>query len=409
MRPNLHSLCRHSLCRLPLLPLVALASCAASGAGDEDASVAAVTAACTGQDSSDQPTARALPAASRADLQATLDAVVAAGVAPGVALSVDHPAYRKFSAAAGVADIDTGEPLTAAHRLRAGSMLKTAVATAVLQLVEHRRLSLDARLTDVLPPAITAKVAEAATITVHMLLDHTAGVPEVTGGAFNEAVIADPTKIWTIDEYLDLAAARPRLFPPGGGWAYSNTDYLLLGEVLTATTGRPWRETIERRVFARADLAHTSLPRPGNPACDGCSRGYELFNGVLLDLTEVDPSMAGAAGGDALITTTGDLARFLSELLAGRLFDRPATLALMKSFVAAPLPAEAQTHYGLGLARFQVGGVEMFGHLGGTAGFQGFMLMAPATGVVVTGYMNHRPGGLGNFIVPVLQAVGRLP
>jgi D-alanyl-D-alanine carboxypeptidase len=184
--------------------------------------------------------------------------------------------------------------------------------------------------------------------------------------------------------------------------------YILIGEIVTAVTGAPWREVVKRRVFDRAGLEHSSLPRPGHPACPGCARGYELLAGELVDLTEVDPSMAEAAGGCALITTTADLARFLRALLAGALFDRPGTLALMKSFVDAPLPQEGQTHYGLGLARVQFNGKEMLGHYGNTAGYGGFMLADTATGIVFSGSMNQR-GNLGALIIPAIQAVGRLP
>jgi D-alanyl-D-alanine carboxypeptidase len=390
-----------------LVPVFTLGACLDPAATTDDETSAATTACAA--DTAESTTGGRFPDAVRRDLQQTLDAVVASGVAPGVGITIHHPAHRGFSASAGVADRNGAVPLTPAHRLRAGSMLKTAVAVAVLQLVERRRLSLDASLTELLPRSTISKVAEAENITVRMLLSHTAGVPEFTGDVFTEAVLDNPTRVWTVDEFLDLSAAQPRPFAPGAGWAYSNTGYILLGEVLEATTGEPWRETVERRVLARAGLTHSSLPRPGNPACRGCSRGYELIAGELIDFTKVDPSMAGAAGGDALITTTGDLVQFLRALRANRLFDRPATLALMQTFVAAPVPEEAQTGYGLGLTLYDVNGAELIGHLGGTAGFQGFMLLDTSTGVVISGHMNRRPGGLGNFILPVLAAVARIP
>jgi len=79
----------------------------------------------------------------------------------------------------------------------------------------------------------------------------------------------------------------------------------------------------------------------------------------------------------------------------------------MLAFNDAKVPEEAQTGYGLGIARFQAGEIELYGHLGGTAGFQGFVVFQPATGVVTSGYMN-RTGDFGAFIVPVLDAVARI-
>jgi D-alanyl-D-alanine carboxypeptidase len=392
---------RFPLCLASLLTVACCADPDAPGAAPPDQLLAETTAACAGS-------AAPLPAGSQSDLQQTLAAIVAGGAAPGVTLTVDHPGYRRFSAAAGVADLATREAIEPGDRFRAGSMLKTAVAAAVLQLVERGKLSLDARLTRLLPPAITSRVAEAEHITLRMLLSHTGGVPEPVDAAFRQVVFEDPARIWTLDDYLTLSAAHPRPFPPGAGWQYSNMDYILAGEILTAAGGAPWREIVKRRVFDRAGLAHSSLPRPGNAECNGCARGYEPIAGDLIDLTEVDPSMAGAAGGGALVTTSADLVRFLGALLAGELFDRPETLAIMTSFVDAPLPNEGQTHYGLGLARIQFAGMDLIGHYGSTAGYNGFMLKDTATGVVFAGAINQ-DRGLGALVPPVIQAIGRLP
>lgn len=378
------------------LALVAAASAAACSDDDDD-------------DDDDVPvTDPEFPAAAAAELQQTLDQVVAEGVAPGVSLTVEHPVHHRFVGVAGVASRESGAALTAAHRFRAGSMLKTAVAAAVLQLVERGERSLDEKLTAVLPAATANRIPEAEKITLRMLLNHTAGIPEFSDEEFDAEVMRNPRRVWSVAELLELSGAQPRPFAPGAGWMYSNADYVLLGEVIEVTTKRAWRKIVDERVLRRAGLHHSKLPPPGDASCDGCARGYELIDGALSDLTEVDPSMAGAAGGDALITTPSDLAQFLGALDRGELFDEPGTLALMKTFTPAPVPEEAQAGYGLGLMSFELGDVQLVGHLGGTAGFQGFMMKDTRTGVVVSGLMTTR-GDLGAFILPVLEAVARIP
>jgi len=199
----------------------------------------------------------------------------------------------------------------------------------------------------------------------------------------------------------------PRMFEPGAGWSYTNTDYVLLGKVLETATGEPWRDTVRRNVLARANATKSELPAEGDPSCPACSRGYHPQGDTLVDMTEGDPSMAGAAGGEALISTPEDLAKLLRAVANGRLFNEPGTLELMTTFVDAPVPQEAQTGYGLGLTRFQVGDVELVGHIGSTAGYQSFVLFQPGSGIVVSGSMN-RYGDLGSFIMPVLGAVARI-
>lgn len=287
-------------------------------------------------------------------------------------------------------------------------MLKTAVAVAVLQLVEQRKLSLADPLDRILPADIARQVPQAHTMTLRMLLNHTSGLPEAAGDDFDLLVLANPTRTWTLDDYLARARTLPREFEPGQGWAYSNTNYLLLGAVITQATGQPWRQVVQARVFARAGLADSALPNPGDTRCTGCARGYEWIGGRYVDTTEVDPSVAEAAGGSAWISAPADLNRLLRALFASRLFDQRDTLDTMLTLIPAPLPEEAREGYGLGLMKFSLDGVVYWGHLGGTAGYNSFMLIQPASGLTVGGYINTR-GDLAALLVPVLQAVAQIP
>lgn len=348
-----------------------------------------------------------LPAASIDDLTRTMDGVVGGGIAPGVSITVDHPKYERWSGAAGVKSLDTGEALATSDRFRGGSILKVAVAAAVLQLVESGALSLDASLPELLPGDIAQRIDGAESITLRMLLGHTSGLAEFDDAAFHALYAADPMRIWTFDELLERALAMPRTFEPGAGWAYTNTGYVLLGKILETATGEPWRDTVRWNVLTRADTSKSELPAEGDPSCPGCAHGYHPQGDALIDMTQGDPSMAGAAGGEALITTPEDLAKLLRTLASGRLFEKPETVALMTTFVDAPVPNEAQTGYGLGLTRFQVGDVELYGHIGSTAGYQSFVLYEPSSGIVASGSMN-RYGDLGAFIMPVLGAVSRI-
>ena len=134
--------------------------------------------------------------------------------------------------------------------------------------------------------------------------------------------------MWKVSEFLDLAAAQPPVFAPGTGFFYSNTDYNLLGLIIERITGRSWRHEVTRRVIRPLRLTRTSLPAPGDRSIKGAhAHGYGELDGKTVDLTRVDPSFAGAAGASALVTTVGDLARFLDALFKGRLFRHRADAA----------------------------------------------------------------------------------
>jgi len=99
--------------------------------------------------------------------------------------------------------------------------------------------------------------------------------------------------------------------------------------------------------------------------------------------------MAGAAGGAALVTTTGDLSRFLDALLAGRLFEKPSTLKAMLTFVDATSESGIPLGYGLGIERYTLpGGVQLIGHFGTGAGYRAFVGYLPAQKVSLALAMN---------------------
>jgi D-alanyl-D-alanine carboxypeptidase len=292
------------------------------------------------------------------------------------------PGQRAWSGAAGKANVTTGAPMRAGDRFRAGSIAKTFVATATLQLAEEGRFSLDDPITAVLPASETARFPQAGQITVRMLLDHTSGLAEWIDPAFDRGVAAHPHRRYTVDELLDRAAAKPPTGAPGERFSYSNTDYNVLGLIIEHATGQSWRDVVRQRILAPLHLTHTSLPEPGTvPHGRDIAHGYERVGRTVYDLTDVDSSMADAAGGQALLTNTTDLSRFLHAVLAGRLFHDPGTAAAMRAFVPTPND-HGRIGYGLGLERYTLpGGVDVIGHMGTAAGYRAFMFHLPAQNI----------------------------
>lgn len=338
-------------------------------------------------------------------LQGILDRAVRASDAtyPGVALYVHRAGHPAWAGAAGVANVSSGRPMRPGDRFRAGSIMKPLVAAATLQLVEAGKFALDDPLPAVLPARVTARFPEADHITVRMLLDHTSGIAEYSDDAFDGEVLADPRRRWTVDELLDRAAALPRTGAPGERFAYSNADYNLLGLVLEQATGRPWRAVVRRRVIDRLHLRHTSLPASGRVVGGrDIAHGYELVGGKLVDVSDVDSSMAGAAGGNALLTNAHDLTRFVHALATGRLFRHARTTRELLTFVAAQGEG-GLVGYGLGLERYALpDGTEVIGHMGTGAGYRAFMFRLPAQHVDLT-LVTNQPGDPARTLFPVLD------
>jgi D-alanyl-D-alanine carboxypeptidase len=242
-----------------------------------------------------------------------------------------------------------------------------------------------------------------------MLLNHTSGIPEMLSDPVLARIAAEPEKVWSEEEWLDLAAAQSPFFRPGEGWQYSNTDYVLLGLVIERATGHPWRREVRRRIIEPLDLDDTLLPEPGDLSIPGTfAHGYLTIEGELLDITRVDPSMAGAAGGSALVTTTRDLTRFMEALLSGQLFRRKGTLEEMLTYVDAPDDSGLPHYYGLGLEKYVLAdGLELVGHAGATAGYAATVMRLPALDTTVAAAINIEDtmSVYGNIVLPVIETL----
>ncbi|MFW6693991.1 serine hydrolase domain-containing protein [Streptomyces sp. MAR4 CNX-425] len=278
-------------------------------------------------------------------LQERLDGLVAEG-AVGVVAEV-HDGRRGWRGTGGVAEAGTPRKVPAHGRFRAGSVMKTFLATTVLQLVDDGTLRLDDPVDTWLPGA----VPDGRRITLRHLLGHTSGLYDykrtLTVLPPDPAFLDERWRTWTPAELVRRAVAHPPTStPPGSAYAYSNTGYVLLGQIVEAATGHSYADEIERRIIRPLRLHGTSLPGTDPRIRGPHPHGYvpiERDGGGtrLVDVTEMNPSMFGAGG--ELISTARDLDRFFAALLGGRLLpDRLLTEMRTAS--------SADGRYGLGLA-----------------------------------------------------------
>jgi D-alanyl-D-alanine carboxypeptidase len=309
-----------------------------------------------------------------AELQRALAEEVAANPSlPGELLHVHAPARgMDASLAAGVFDRASGRPLDAHHGFRVASVTKTFVAAAVLRLHEQGRIGVDDPIARHLPAEYADLLRgdgyAVDSITVRHLLTHTSGIYDyATEERYFAAVFGDPAHRWTRMEQVRAAMewGQPR-FAPGAGYHYSDTGYILLGEMIERLSGVPLARALRTLLdFERLGLDETYLetlePRPGSAA----DRSHTYFGDI--DTGDWDPSF-DLYGGGGLVSSVEDLARFYRALLRGEVFQRPETLRTMLSVPAtnAESPGGA---YAMGLQRRTIGGEECWGHTGfwGTA------------------------------------------
>ncbi|MFD8599267.1 serine hydrolase domain-containing protein [Kitasatospora sp. NPDC059646] len=309
------------------------------------------------------------PVPRRAALQQGLDALTGRAGASGAIAELRDHGRAVWRGSSGVADLTTRRPAPVDGEFRAGSVTKTFVATVVLQLVAEHRVGLD----DPVERHLPGVVPNGANVTVRQVLNHTAGLYDYTEDprfaydsdeAMRRLLATDRWKSFEARDLIAVGVSHEPYFAPGRGWHYSNTDYLLMGELIRQVTGNDWRAEVRERVLRPLGLRHTFLPGDATAVPGPHSHGYLPLSDGPADITELNPSVAGPAG--ELISTTDDLARFDAALLGGRLLP-PAQLAAMTETVAAD--AQPPSRYGLGLMQLRLSCGEVWGHPGGIYGY----------------------------------------
>jgi len=218
--------------------------------------------------------------------------------------------------------VQTGsvDPGPAAERFRIGSISRVFLAVVVLQLAAEEQLDLNAPARDLLPDLIPAAQAD---VSARHLLNHTSGLADDSDVRVNDTAwfLQHRFETFTAEQIVALALDQPLSFAPGTAQQATRVNYVLAGMLAERATGLSHPDLIRQRVLDPLRLRATTLPGTDPTLPRPHRRGYELVpDGVserLLDVTEHNPSMYGAAG--AMISTPADLDRFLVALFRGEL------------------------------------------------------------------------------------------
>lgn len=317
--------------------------------------------------------------AERDRMKAAVDGARAAAKAPGVTAGVFVPGRGTWICVVGVSDEETGRPMNAADKVRIASITKTFTGTAILQLVDRGLLGLDD------PLSRYVDWPDGNAITIRQLLNMTSGVYNYTEDpTFGVRYQADPTGSFGPRDALDIAREHEPYFAPGTGFHYSDTNYILLEQVLERVTGRPIGDWIEDEIVAKLGLTSTSYPATATLEAP-YSRGYDSTPDpgdadTARDVTYANPGYAGAAG--AMVSNLRDLRIWAGELARGALLSDRLQQERLRT---VPLAQGADVSYGLGIADW--GG--FLGHNGTILGYNSAMFHDPDTGATIVVEINR--------------------
>ncbi|MGD0872455.1 MAG: serine hydrolase domain-containing protein [Bryobacteraceae bacterium] len=299
-----------------------------------------------------------LAAQSPADLDRKLTdkiaATLKASTAPSASVAVVLDGKLVFAKAFGKASIDPDRPATTETRYAVGSISKQFTAAALLLLEEQGKLSLDDKVSRYFP-----NLTRADEVTIRQLLSHTSGYEDY---APQDYLIPDWTKPTTPMAVVEGWARKPLNFDPGTKWQYSNTNYVLAGEIFEKASGQPLLAFLKEKIFQplgmeSAAVSGTAMPTDaaaytrfagGPPRPVGREAAGWYFAAAELSMTPSD-------------LAKWDMAFLNKQILSPRSYEEFTREVRLKN--------GDTTHYALGLDIGDFNHIPTIAHSGEVSGF----------------------------------------
>lgn len=330
---------RRGALALSAAALVLVAACSSTTASSPSATTPASTCV-TDVDRviATPPTAASTSAALPTDLVAALNAAArssfAEAAAPGAIVGVRTP-QGTWTQAYGQADPATGAPMAVGMHTRIGSVTKTFTGTLIMQLAEQGKLRLDDPIDRYVPG-----IPNGDRVTLRLLANMTSGVASYTQSTqFTDTYFSKPETIFTPDQLIAVGISESPIFEPGAQFNYSNTNTVLLGEVIEKVTGQPVAAVLQELVLGPLGLANTSWPGESTEIPVPYPQGFTLQGDAATpdapsNATHWNPAWGWTAG--ELISNMDDLLTYDRALATGQGLLAPATQAeRLRSFPGA--------------------------------------------------------------------------
>jgi D-alanyl-D-alanine carboxypeptidase len=329
-------------------------------------------------------------------LQAAMDESIKNSGAVGVSAAAIFGDGELWAGAAGMSH--DGVPLTTDMLFDIGSVEKNLQATLCLRLVEDGVIGLDDPLEKWLPP--TAYIGGA--ITVRQLLGMTSGIHDFVRDPDSPFRIGyvniDFEKIWTWEEVQTAFGGEPS-FEPGTKCEYSNTNYIVLKQIIEKATQSRQSVLVDDRLLKPNGLDRTlvDFSRPV-PATMRVAHGWFDTNddGPPEDISSNSLNWIASLAPMLTYSTPGDMAKWMDALYHKKTVLKEETLRAMLDFVGPVMGEPLMKGYGLGVVDINLGAimprwekVRVYGHLGSSFGYSTFVGFFPEYGACLAMMFNR--------------------
>jgi CubicO group peptidase (beta-lactamase class C family) len=331
-----------------------------------------------------------------ADTAASVDKVFAAynrTDSPGCALGLDRNGRRLYRRGYGMASLEQSAPWSENSVSESGSVAKQFTAGAIVHLALAGKIDLDAPVQKYVPELYDY----GPPVTVRMLLHHTSGIRDMWT-LFTLAGIPLGSRLITTDQALQMVYRQRELnFPPNSQYLYSNSGFLLLGEIVRRVSGKPLAEYSQDEFFRPLGMNHTQWRDDWNRVVPGRVTAYTSSpRGYRVDMPFMN--VYGAGG---LLTTVGDLLIWNEQLTHPSIGGKAWSDTLAHR---GRLTTGRDIDYAFGLSVTKHRGEREISHGGATGGYRTFLARWPDRGLslaLLCNLGNINPDGLAHQVADV--------
>ena len=297
---------------------------------------------------------------------------------PGMGLAYYSDSVGNVLSALGQSDVENKQPLEISTYYPIQSTTKLMLAIVTLQLIEEKEFTLGSSIAQWF-----AGFPNGENVTIRHLLQHTSGYNNYQDNTeFNEEYYSNTSKEYRRNDLIDAGLAMPYEYKDFGRHKYSNTNSLILAEIIESTTKQTIGQEFRQRIFEPARMSRTYYKPEWPNDTNQIIKCYQ--DGMAIDLERIN-FKSNAAGG--VISTIDDMMKFAHWILDNEWY-RPMTSSLVNNVAIDG----HEFKYGLGMEVItNMYGTSLYGHAGGNPGFIHEFYFSTETKEIIIFYFNKWP------------------
>lgn len=311
---------------------------------------------------------------------------------PGAAVMIIRDGKPIFERAYGMADVEHKVPCSTSTDFRLASVTKQFTAMGIMILAEHRKLSLDDKLSKFFP-----NFPNGNEITVRHLLTHTSGIKD-----YEDLIPADATKqVKDLDVLHLVSKEKETYFPIGSKFRYSNSAYALLALIIQRASGQTYAHYLKANIFDPLEMTSSVAYEPGISKVPNRAFGYAKENGVFKPS---DQSTTSAVLGDGgIYSSVEDLFKWDQALYTEKLVSKKM---LKDAFTVHSANSDFPgSGYGYGWYLAEYKGTEQIWHYGSTCGFNTKIERFPEKKTTIIVLTNRHDAGLSELTPKLVSLI----